>query len=326
MKKTARHKAKGETGGGKGVRWVIGGILVFVGGSLIVTLVLPIIERRLMLWEDKRLNLVCESTSERNTYEIPYHYSKIGQTIPVKVKWLSRVSQETIQIEIITADGDRLTPKELDIDTKKQKRGSDTLKLPLNIVADRYLGFDRSHVGEQKSFELVADLDGERSSKKVNAIYVPWGHIPEIPFPLVYTNEPVECVVKIANHGTDGDFVVMYEAYPIVNDREGDWIEGRTGVDVNDKNKIHVPNGEEVQLKPQIFQFESPGEYFIKTYAIKYQEYLMRDWDFWSKETITVTDISLAEQKNQIETHYYSDSHRLSWIRVINYPVKPAGD
>jgi len=295
---------------------IMTGIIIFVVGSLVVYLVKFRIENERWPLQQK-VRILCESTLEKDTYEIPYHYSQINKEIPFKIKWAVGKSLE-LEIKVLPPENSPKMPSPIEIKERDQYVGSKSLGFPLNDVAGKYLGFRRTDTGKRKSFEIVVDIDGSHYRKKVNIIHVPWNHTTEVSAPLIYTDGISSCTTKIKNNGAEGDFIVVYEVYEIINGRQGDLTGERIGATEEGKNKIHIGKGEDVQLKPQVFEFNEKGEYFVKTYVVKYQKYLMDDWHFWSRDEITLEEISIKCIAEQTKFYNYSDSHKITEIKVID--------
>lgn len=301
---------------------VLDSLIFVVVGGLIVAFVVYVIKFRIEKnrWPlQEKVKILCESTSEKDTYEIPYYYPAIEGSIPIKIEWaLGKPLDFRIKV-VFAPDKNSKNLSSIDIGAKGPYNGDKLLdSLLLNEVAGEYVGFDKVHVGKLKSFEIVVDSDRLQCRKKVSLVYVPWSHTTELSSSLIYTGDTIDCSVKIKNNGAEGDFIVIYEVYKIANGRQKVWREDRIGIDKDNKNKIHVSRNKEVELKPQMFQFKDKGEYFIKTYVIKYQKYLMKDWDFWSKDRITIDEIGDFERKEQTELYNYPDCHKLTEIKVID--------
>ena len=278
---------------------------------------------RLWPWEQK-LIIVCDSASESGTYEVPWGHGGIKTWIPVTVQW--HVSKPFNFLVQVKADRPRYKkPVTIDnIDTTDDNWASKKLRLPLSKVGGEYLRLNTSESGERRSFEIIVRADVPtplQCRKKVNIFFVPWSHTIQLSETSIYTDSNLVCTVKITNKGAGGRFIVVYEAYRIKKGKQGPYVEGRIGFDKNGKNIVHVDNNEEIELRPESFIFKHEGEYIIKTYAIKYQEYLMQDWEFWGRgetEELTLDDVGAECEAEQILLWLYSDRHKLDKIHVIN--------
>ncbi len=99
--------------------------------------------------------------------------------------------------------------------------------------------------------------------------------------------------------------------------------ERHIGVDKNGWSVIQLDAGKELQLEPEKFTLRDEGQYFIKTYVLKYQEYLMQDWNFWfegKSRKLTYDEIIEECGEKGIVLWRYSNRHQIDWIEVLDLP------
>ncbi|GAH11105.1 unnamed protein product, partial [marine sediment metagenome] len=146
---------------------------------------------------------------------------------------------------------------------------------------DDHLNFDPKITGEIQEFEVVVEsyVPGVAPSRRrIRFVLTPWSHVVKLSADSGYKGDTIECYVNIKNSGTEGKFVVVYELWKRALDSGGRLRdvqkERHIGVDKNGWSVIQLDAGEELQLEAEKFTFRDEGQYFIKTYVLKYQEYV----------------------------------------------------
>jgi len=118
--------------------------------------------------------------------------------------------------------------------------------------------------------------------------------------------------------------MLIYELWKYVNGNQRYYLqEGRIVTDQDDKILIELDTFEKRDLKTQTFTFKNKGKYFLKTYAVKYQEYLMEDWFFWRKavhEEIDYDEIVRECRSKNTQFWQYSDEHKMTDIKIFELP------
>lgn len=179
------------------------GIIMAVASLVIVLVGVPYfvtfrIENERWPWQH-RVEITCESTSEKDTYEVPYYNGETNTSIPIRIKW---VVGKPLRLKA-TPDPyhPSLQQSVINIDNENQYEGSQLLSLPLNVVAGKLLNLDATPIGERKSFEVLVEANGFQQRKKVNIIRTPWSHKTELSEPLIQAGNSTTCTVMIENRG-----------------------------------------------------------------------------------------------------------------------------
>lgn len=275
------------------------------------------------LWPGgQKVEIECEATSADSTYEVPWHYQGIKTSIPIRVSW--HVSKPFEFFVDIKSDISRKRPIRIDrIDTSDNNWSYRDLDCSLGDFLTKHLELEYSDIGKARSFTVIVWASSPsrlESNKRIGITLVPWSHTSVLSTDSVYESEDAICDVQIRNEGAPSSFVVIYEAYEIVDGKRTVYVEGRLGKSEDNKRIIRVDKNSEYILEPEAFYFKREGNYLIKTYVVKYHEYLMKNWDFWfqyEEEKITYDDIIKECKSKGIDLWRYSDRHILRRIDVV---------
>ncbi len=120
----------------------------------------------------------------------------------------------------------------------------------------------------------LVDVDSHR--KRVRILLEPWSHVVNMSSLSANEDEAIDCDPTVKNEGVKGDFIVIYEIHRYTSGKRASYFkEGRVGIDRKGRTLIQLDKNEELRLERQQFSFGNSGEYLLKTYVVKYQEYLM---------------------------------------------------
>lgn len=300
-------------------------LLIIIGGALAGYLGTSSLVFRMQEghwpWEEG-IRIVCRLTGN-DTYEIPHYYEGISTPIPISV-FLGVGKSSEFYVDVDPGIPDESLIRIGIINRKANESKSQDFNLPLGEFIKASLAREYFEPGQVRTVEIVVgtslpNVDPRR--KRVSVLLEPWSHVVDMPNLSADEGEEIDCGVTVKNEGARGDFIVVYEIHRYKRGRRGSYFkEGRVGTDRKGRTLIQLDKNEELKLERQQFVFGDSGEYFLKTYVVKYQEYLMQNWHLWAEareRVLTYDEIVKQSTLDQIDLWRYSDGHQIRDIEIF---------
>jgi len=300
-------------------------LLIIIGGALAGYLGTSSLVFRMQKghwsWEEG-IRIVCRLTGN-DTYEVPHYYEEISIVIPISV-FLGVGKDSEFYVDVDPGIPDKSPIRIGIINRKVNESKSQDLNLPLGEFIKEYLGRESFEPGQVRKVEIVVGTSLPNVNprrKRVSILLEPWSHVVDMSNLSANEGEEIDCGVTVKNEGVRGDFIVVYEIHRYRRGRRGSYFkEGRVGTDRKGRTLIQLDKNEELKLERQQFVFGDSGEYLLKTYVVKYQEYLMQNWDLWAearRRVLTYDEIVKQSTLDQIDLWRYSDGHQIRDMEIF---------